>query len=77
MKLDMETVYSWLEKILIPLLIAAIIALFSMYNRLNAVEMKDMKIEGDVRDMKIDILAIRCAVTKDEFTCLKLRAMEK
>lgn len=77
MKDKMKIIYSWLEKILIPLIVAAIIALLSMNTRLNAVEMKDARIEMDLKEMRVDILAIRCSTTKDEFTCLKLRAMER
>jgi len=73
----MKTIYTWLEKILIPLIAAAILAMFGMYSRLNAVELKQLSSEEQIRSMAADILAIRCAVTKDEVSCIKSRMVDK
>ena len=73
----MKTIYTWLEKILIPLIVLAVASMFTMYSRLNATELKQVGLEQKIEEMSIDILAVRCAVTKDEVTCLKLRMKQQ
>ena len=66
-----------IEKIAFPLIITAILGLFGMWSRLQAVESKVMTLEGAIIENRVDLAAIRCVLTKDELSCLKYKALSE
>lgn len=64
-----------IDKIVFPLVVTAILGLFGMWSRLQAVESKVMTLEGAIIEQREDLSAIRCVVTKDELSCLKYKAL--
>lgn len=64
-----------IDKIAFPLIITAILGLFGMWSRLQAVESKVMTLESAIIEQRTDLSAIRCVLTKDELSCLKYKAL--
>ena len=64
-----------IDKIVFPLTISAILGLFGMWSRLQAVETKVLTLESAIIEQREDLAAIRCVVTKDELACLKYKAL--
>ena len=64
-----------IDKIVFPLVVTAILGLFGMWSRLQAVESKVMTLEGAIIEQREDLSAIRCVLTKDELSCLKYKAL--
>ena len=64
-----------IDKIAFPLIITAILGLFGMLSRLQAVESKVMTLESAIIENRTDLAAIRCVLTKDELSCLKYKAL--
>lgn len=64
-----------IDKIAFPLVITAILGLFGMWSRLQAVESKVMTLESAIIENRTDLAAIRCVLTKDELSCLKYKAL--
>ena len=64
-----------IDKIVFPLVVTAILGLFGMWSRIQAVESKVMTLESAIIEQREDLSAIRCVVTKDELSCLKYKAL--
>ena len=64
-----------IEKIVFPLVVTAILGLFGMWSRLQAVESNVMTLESAIIENRTDLAAIRCVLTKDELSCLKYKAL--
>ena len=64
-----------IDKIIFPLVVTAIIGLFGMWSRIQAVESKVMTLESAIIENRTDLAAIRCVLTKDELSCLKYKAL--
>ena len=64
-----------IDKIVFPLVVTAILGLFGMWSRIQAVESKVMTLEGAIIEQREDLSAIRCVTTKDELSCLKYKAL--
>lgn len=64
-----------IDKIVLPLVVTAILGLFGMWSRIQAVESKVTTLESAIIEQREDLSAIRCVVTKDELSCLKYKAL--
>ena len=64
-----------IDKIVFPLVVTAILGLFGMWSRIQAVESKVMTLESAIIENRTDLAAIRCVLTKDELSCLKYKAL--
>ena len=64
-----------IDKIVFPLVVTAILGLFGMWSRIQAVESKVMTLESAIIEQRTDLSAIRCVLTKDELSCLKYKAL--
>ena len=64
-----------IDKIIFPLVVTAILWLFGVQTRLQAVETKVLTLESAIIEQREDLSAIRCVVTKDELSCLKYKAL--
>lgn len=60
--------------VLASLLILGLTGLLNMRSRLEAVEIEAKYNQVTQEKMRIDILAIRCAVTKEKLVCLEFEA---
>lgn len=64
-----------IDKILFPLIVAAITSLMLLFFRVQALEIKLLSVEDYIKESKEDLTIIRCHVTKDPITCMKAKAL--
>ena len=64
-----------INKIIFPLIVAAITSLALLFFRVQALEIKLLSVEDYIKESKADLTIIRCHVTKDPITCMKARAL--
>lgn len=66
--MNFKLLFSFLEKIVAPLIIAGIIAIFGMHSRLEKVEAAQRTLEQRLDEFSIDLKVIRC-LSGDAITC--------
>ena len=64
-----------IDKIIFPLIVAAITSLALLFFRVQALEIKLLSVEDYIKESKEDLTIIRCHVTKDPITCMKAKAL--
>ena len=64
-----------IDKIILPLIVAAITSLALLFFRVQALEIKLLSVEDYIKESKEDLTIIRCHVTKDPITCMKAKAL--
>ena len=64
-----------IDKIIFPLIVAAITSLALLFFRVQALEIKLLSVEDYIKESKADLTIIRCHVTKDPITCMKAKAL--
>ena len=64
-----------IDKIIFPLIVAAITSLTLLFFRVQALEIKLLSVEDYIKESKEDLTIIRCHETKDPITCMKAKAL--
>ena len=75
MAAKIKSMKSIIDKIIFPLIVAAITSLTLLFFRVQALEIKLLSVEDYIKESKEDLTIIRCHVTKDPITCMKAKAL--